>query len=76
MEVKALVAMLREAADELVRMEAQGTVQGLSGSGKGKAKGKTKGKRTLSPEARAKIAAAQRLRWDKIRKEGKEKSKR
>jgi len=49
----------------------QGTTNGHSrsaGSVKGSAAPAVKGKRILSPEARKKIAAAQRKRWAKARK--------
>jgi hypothetical protein len=66
MEIKALVVMLRDAADELERIEAAlGTLQGSGGSRK-KAKGTRK---PMSAEARAKIAAAQKKRWAKAKKE-------
>ena len=49
----------------------QGTSNGAgrnAGSVSGSALPKVKGKRILSPEARKKIAAAQRKRWAKARK--------
>lgn len=69
MEIKTLVVMLRNAADELERIEeAVATLQGLEGS---RRKGKGKGTRKpMSVEARAKIAAAQKKRWAKAKKDG------
>lgn len=54
-----------------VRALLQGGTNGYSKSGSasnGSAAPKVKGKRVLSPEARKKIAAAQRKRWAKVRK--------
>ena len=57
--------------DEISRLEQvkallQGSTNGYS---RGAANGRVKGKRVLSVEARKKIAAAQRRRWAKARKE-------
>ena len=63
--------------DEISRLQQVKTL--LQGSSNGYSKGpsvsasssaspKVKGKRVLSPEARKKIAAAQRKRWAKVRK--------
>jgi hypothetical protein len=67
MEIKMLVVMLRNAADELERIEgALGTLQGLEAP---RRKGRGRGK--MSEAGRAKIRAAQKARWAKIKKEKK-----
>ena len=70
--------ILEHINDEITRLQQvkallQGTTNGHSkgasaSSMNGSAAPKVKGKRVLSPEARKKIAAAQRRRWAKARK--------
>ena len=52
----------------LLQGSTNGHSRGAGASADGLAAPKVKGKRVLSPEARKKIAAAQRKRWAKTRK--------
>jgi len=45
----------------------------LNGTGSGKATGRGRGPRTMSAAARARIAAAQRARWTKLKRQVKKK---
>lgn len=55
--------ILREIDSEIARLQQAREL--LSGGGTGARVGRRSGKRVLSPEARARIAAAQRKRWAK-----------
>ena len=58
------ISRLQQARKLLQSSGGSKLVSGLSSNGR-----KTRAKRTLSPEARARIAAAQKRRWAKQRKE-------
>jgi hypothetical protein len=73
LNTKDILDHINEEISRLQQVKAllQGTTNGHSrnaGSVNGSAVPKVKGKRILSPEARKKIAAAQRKRWAKARK--------
>jgi hypothetical protein len=67
MNLKTLVANLRRDADELEALDR--LLRGIGGDSTSKVTSISSGrrKRTLSKAARAKIAAAQRARWAKVR---------
>jgi hypothetical protein len=58
------ISRLQQARKLLQSSGGSKLVSGLSSNGR-----KTRAKRTLSPEARARIAAAQKRRWAKQKKE-------
>ena len=58
------ISKLQQARKLLQSSGGSKLVSGLSSNGR-----KTRGRRTLSPEARARIAAAQKRRWAKQKKE-------
>ena len=59
------ISKLQQARKLLQSSGGSKLVSGLSSNGR-----KTRTRRTLSPEARARIAAAQKRRWAKQKKEG------
>lgn len=68
MDITAILNELREQRDQLERAIA--ALESTNGTSK-RAYNRKSGKRTMSAEARAKIAAAARKRWAAARKAGK-----
>jgi hypothetical protein len=77
MATKGMIAVVEEeiARLELVRklLTGESSVRSISGAAKRPALGKSAGraKRVLSPEARERIASAQRKRWAAVKRAGK-----
>jgi hypothetical protein len=68
--LKGLQAEKRNVESELERLDKAISVLGqLTGSGSSRRSGRRGGKRNLSPAARKRIAAAQRARWAKWKKQ-------
>lgn len=70
MNTKEILDHINEEISRLQQVKSllQGTSNGYKSSSANGAAPKVKGKRVLSPEARKKIAAAQKKRWAKARK--------
>lgn len=70
-EIDREIARLQEARGLLIEQPTKRGPGRPKGSGKTKLVARVQGARVMSPEGRAKIAAAQKKRWAKQRKEAK-----